>query len=178
VILRVGGVSLQVYLPASTLSKLGTEGDRVRLYTHLYLRQDNVALYGFLSPEERELFKTVLSVDGVGPRLALTLLSALSPEQLAMAIASGNAELLSRLPGVGRKTASRLVLELKGKLEKSWSGVTPPYLSQDSADIVTALTSLGYSAAEAAQALTVLPDSPDLSLEDKIKLALQYFAAR
>jgi Holliday junction DNA helicase RuvA len=175
-IIKVGGVSLQVHTPASTLSQLGAVGERVQLYTHFHLREDNIALYGFTSKQEVDLFKMLIGVDGVGPKVALAILSALSPEQLALAIASGNIDMLTQLPGVGKKTAQRLVLELKGKLDKEWAGVEKPYLGEDSAEIMAALTNLGYSAAEASRAIAALSPASDLALEDKIKLALQYLA--
>ncbi len=173
VIIKVGGVSFRVYVPRSTLNKLGAIGDGVGLYTHLYLREDNVALYGFTSPEELTLFQTLLGVSGVGPKAALSMLSAMNPEQLSLAIASGDVDLLSRAAGVGKKLAGRLVLELKGKLELEGAPS-----SKDSAEVIAALTSLGYSAAEATRALASLPDSPELTLEDKIKLALQQFGGK
>lgn len=175
IVIKVGGVSLQVYLPASSLNQLGAVGKKVHLYTHLHWKEDNIALYGFISQQELDLFKMLTSVNGVGPKTALAMLSHLSPEQLALAIASGNIDLLTQIPSVGKKTANRLVLELKGKLEKGGVGVGP-YLTQDNAEVVAALTNLGYSAAEATKAVAELPSSPDLSLEDKIKLALQHLA--
>lgn len=178
VVVKVGGFSFQVYVPSSTLGKLGDRGEKVSLYTHLHLRQDNIALYGFARREELELFKVLLGVGGVGPKVALGLISALSAEQLSLAIASGNTELLTQVPGVGNKTASRLVLELKGKLEKSWEGAYPADLNVQNAEIVAALTNLGYSVAEANQALASLPGSPALTLEEKLKRALQYFATK
>lgn len=175
IIIKVGGVSLQVYLPTSTLNQIGAVGERVQLYTHLHWKEDNVALYGFISQQELDLFKMLTSVNSVGPKVALAMLSNLKPEQLALAIVSGNVDLLTQIPGVGKKTANRLVLELKNKLEKGGVGVSS-YLTQDNAEIVAALTNLGYSATEAAKAAAELPSSPDLSLEDKIKLALQHLA--
>jgi Holliday junction DNA helicase RuvA len=177
-IIKVDGVSLKIYSPASTLSCLGVPGGKVQLHTHLLIGEDSIALYGFISPEELELFTTLIRVDGVGPKSALAMLSAMTPEQLALAISGGNVDLLAQLPGLGKKTASRLVLELKGKLEKEWAGITPSYLAQDNASVVAALTGLGYSVAEATQALAALSDSPELSLEEKIKLALQQLASR
>ena len=177
-IVRVGGVSLQVHLPGSTLDKLGGIGDEVHLHTHLHLKEDNIALYGFATAEELGLFQTLITVSGIGPKAALALLSAVNPEPLALAIASGNVELLSQVPGVGKKMASRLVLELKGKLEKSWAGVSSLPLSAESADVVAALTALGYSLSEATQAAANLPDSSELGLEEKVKLALQYLATK
>jgi Holliday junction DNA helicase RuvA len=175
IVIKVGGVSLQVYLPTSSLNQLGAIGKKVHLYTHLHWKEDNVALYGFISQQELDLFKMLTSVNSVGPKTALAMLSRLSPEQLALAIASGNVDLLTQIPGVGKKTANRLVLELKGKLEKGWAEVSS-YLTQDNAEVVAALTNLGYSAAEATKAVAELPPSPDLSLEGKIKLALQHLA--
>jgi len=176
VIIKVGGVSLQIYLPTSTLNQLGAEGERVQLYTHLHWREDSVALYGFLSQQELDLFKMLISVDGVGPKVALAMLSNLNPEQLVLAIASGNIDLLTQLPGIGTKTANRLVVELKSKLEKGWTGAISSYLTQDNAEIIAVLTNLGYSASEATKAVASLPASSALALEDKIKLALQYLA--
>jgi len=174
-IIKVGGVSLQVYLPSSSLDQLGAVGQRVQLCTHLHWKEDNIALYGFISQQELDLFKMLISVSGIGPKVALAMLSNLNPEQLAIAIASGNVDLLTRMPGVGKKTASRLVLELQGKLEKGWTGVSP-YLTGDSAEVVAVLTSLGYSTSEVTQAVAALPSSPDLTLEEKIKLALKHLA--
>ena len=171
-VVRVGGVSLQVYMPTSTLVTLGTIGSEVRLHTHLHLREDNVALYGFAAEEELEVFRTLIGISGVGPKVALNILSALNPGQLAIAIASGNADLLSQVHGVGPKMAGRLALE--GKLD----GLMVSAPAEGGSEVLTALIGLGYSAAEAASALASLPDSPDLTVEDKIKLALQYFAAR
>jgi len=175
IVIKVGGVSLQVYLPASSLNQLGAVGKKVQLYTHLHWKEDNIALYGFISQPELDLFKMLTSVNGVGPKTALAMLSYLNPEQLALAIASGNIDLLTQIPSVGKKTANRLVLELKGKLEKGGVGVGS-YLTQDNAEVVAALTNLGYSAAEATKAVAELSPFPDLSLEDKIKLALQHLA--
>jgi Holliday junction DNA helicase RuvA len=174
-IIKVGGVSLQVYLPSSNLDQLGAIGQRVQLRTHLHWKEDNIALYGFISQQELDLFKMLISVSGIGPKVALAMLSNLNPEQLAIAIASGNVDLLNKLPGVGKKTASRLVLELQSKLEKGWAGEST-YLTGESAEVVAALTSLGYSTSEVTQAVAALPSSPDLTLEEKIKLALKHLA--
>jgi Holliday junction DNA helicase RuvA len=118
------------------------------------------------------LFKNLISVSGIGAKLALALLSAFNPEQLVMAITSGDIDLLSQAPGIGKKMASRLVVELRGKLEKEWKEVALP-LAPEHADVIAALTGLGYSVAEASRAISKVPDSEDLSLEDKIKMALQ-----
>jgi Holliday junction DNA helicase RuvA len=172
IIINVSGIGFRVYVPSSTLSRLGAVKGRVSLYTHLHVREDNISLYGFASSEELALFKNLISVSGIGSKLALALLSAFNPEQLVMAITSGDIDLLSQAPGIGKKMASRLVVELKGKLEKEWKEVALP-LAPESADIIAALTSLGYSLAEATKAISKLPDSEGLSLEEKIKIALQ-----
>jgi len=178
VIINVGGIGFQVHVPGSTLSQLGAIKDKVSLYTHLHLREDNVSLYGFASEEELALFKNLISVSGIGPKAALALLSALNPEQLAMAIASGNVDVISQVPGIGKKIAGRLVVELKGKLEREWKkgGVLP--LAAENTDAIAALTNLGYSLREATQAVSNLPDSAELSLEEKVKMALQQLAAK
>ena len=115
-IVNVGGIGFQVYMPTSTLSTLGAAGEEVKLHTHLHLRDDNIALYGFASAEELGLFQAFINVSGLGPRLALAMLSAMSVEQLSMAIATGSADMLTAVPGVGKKMASRIILELKEKI--------------------------------------------------------------
>ena len=120
-----------------------------------------------------DLFRLLISVNSVGPRLALTILSGISSDQLTLAIGSGNVELLTQVPGVGRKTASRLVVELKTKLGKEQAGIVS-YLTEDNSEVRAALINLGYSAAEAARAVAELPQSSDLSLEDKVRLALRH----
>jgi Holliday junction DNA helicase RuvA len=176
-IINVGGISFQVYMPTSTLSTLGATGEEVELHTHLHLREDNITLYGFATAEELGLFQTLITVSGVGPKLALAMLSAMSVEKLTMAIATGSADLLSEVPGIGKKTASRLILELKGKIAAGWLGA-PAELAPENIDILAALTSLGYSVREATRAVATLPQDKELSLEEKIKLALQYFGGK
>ncbi len=176
-IVNVGGIGFQVYMPTSTLSTLGAIGEEVELHTHLHLREDNVTLYGFATAEELGLFQTLISVSGMGPKLALAMLSAMSVEKLAMAIATGSAELLDEIPGIGKKLASRLILELKGKIAAGWLAA-PAELAEENADVLAALTSLGYSVREATRAVATLPPDQKLSLEEKIKLALQYFGGK
>jgi len=171
-VVKIGPLSLHVYIPGSTLSRLGAVGDKVHLHTHLYVREDNIAIYGFSSTEELALFQNLISVSGIGPKAALAFLSTFSVEQLASAIISGNVDLLTQVPGIGKKIAGRVVLELKGKLEKGWEGTITPALTREDADVVAALTSLGYSLREATQAVANLPASEDMNLEEKVKLAL------
>jgi Holliday junction DNA helicase RuvA len=174
-IINVGGVGFQIHLSTTGVSKLGAVGSSVKVYTHLHVREDNISLFGFSTTAELELFKSVTSVSGIGPRLALAMLSAMEPEQLIMAIASGNADLLTGIPGIGKKTASRIVLELKDKIGTGMMATPVAEIAQENADVLAALASLGYSASEVARALSSLPRDSSLSLEDKIKLALGYF---
>jgi Holliday junction DNA helicase RuvA len=175
VIINIGGIGFRVYVSSSTSSQLGAVKGRVSLYTHLHVRDDGISLYGFGSSDELTLFRSLISVTGIGARLALTILSALNPEQLVMAITSGDIDLLSQAPGVGKKMASRLVVELRGKLEKEWKEVALP-LAPENADVIAALTGLGYSVAEATKAISRLADSRGLGLEEKIRMALQQLA--
>ncbi|MFW6118690.1 MAG: Holliday junction branch migration protein RuvA, partial [Chloroflexota bacterium] len=139
VVINVGGIGFRVYVSGSTLEQLGAVKGKVSLYTHLHVREDNISLYGFASGEELALFKNLISVSGVGSKAALALLSALNPEQLVMAITSGDIDLVSQTPGIGKKMAGRLVMELRGKLEKEWKETALP-LAPESADVIAALT--------------------------------------
>ncbi len=174
-IINVQGIGFQVYLPASTLSTLGTRGEEVSLHTHLHLREDSVTLYGFATTRDRELFQLLLGVSGIGPKLAMAVLSTMSVEDASLAISTGNADMLTMVPGIGNKIASRLILELKDKIGASLLVTPLTQVARDSTDVIAALTSLGYSPAEAARAVSTLPAGKKLSVEEKIKLALQYF---
>ncbi len=177
-IINVGGISFQVYMPTSTMSTLGAIGKKVKLFTHLQLREDIAILYGFATADELRLFQTLTSVSGIGPKLALAMLSAMHVEQLTMAIATGSTDLLTTVPGIGKKTANRIILELKDKISAGWITTPALQIAQENTDVLAALTSLGYSIAEATRAVSTLPSSSDLSLEEKIKLALQYFGGK
>jgi len=176
-IVNVGGIGFQVYIPTPTLSTLGKMGEEVELHTHLHLREDNATLYGFATAEELGLFQTLIGVSGLGPKLALAMLSAMSVEKLAMGIATGSADLLAEIPGIGKKTAHRLILELKDKIGAGWLAA-PAELAEENVDVLSALTSLGYSVREATRAVASLPPDQKLTLEEKIKLALQYFGGK
>jgi Holliday junction DNA helicase RuvA len=175
VIIDVNGIGFQVFMSTSTLSGLGAIGAVVKLHTHLYLREDSVSLYGFTSLDELNLFQALIGVSGVGPRLALAMLSVMSPKELTMAIATGSIDLLRRVPGVGKKMAERLVLELKDKIGAGLGAVPMAQLAEGSSDVIAALVSLGYSAGEASRAVAALPIDREMSLEEKIKLTLGYF---
>ncbi|MFC1911789.1 Holliday junction branch migration protein RuvA [Chloroflexota bacterium] len=177
-VVNVDGIGFQVYMPTSALSALGAIGKEVQLYTHFHLREDNATLYGFASPEELTLFQTLIGVSGLGPKLALAMLSAMSVEQLVTAIATGSADLLTTVPGIGKKVANRIVLELKEKIGAGWITTPATQLARENTDVLSALTSLGYSTAEAVKAVSTLPATPEMSLEEKIKLALAYFGGK
>lgn len=177
-IINVGGIGFRVYMPTSTLSTLGKIGEEVKLHTYLHLREDNAALYGFASTEELGLFQNLISVSGLGPKLALAMLSVMNVEKLIMAIATSSVDLLTEVPGIGKKMAHRLILELKDKLGAGWITTPTIQLVEENTEVLAALTSLGYSVAEATQAVASLPPDSKLSLEEKVKLALQYFATK
>jgi Holliday junction DNA helicase RuvA len=178
VIIKAGSVSFLVSVPGSTLSRLGHPGNTVFLHTHLYVREDNISLYGFSSPQELSLFEQLITVSGIGPKVALALLTTLSAEQIASAIMGSNADLLSQVPGIGKKTAGRIILDLKSKLEKGWEGEIIPAISQGDSDAVAALTGLGYSIREATQALSSVPQTDDMTLEEKVRQALQRLSSK
>ncbi len=169
--LTVGGVTLQLYVPSAEISDLGTVGSQVHLFTNLRIRDDQPILYGFSTPAARELFLVTQGVSGVGPRLGLALLSGLGASRLQQAITQGDVAALSGISGVGRRIASRIVLELKGKLEPETAETTGAPVDAES-EIIAALTALGYSTAEARRAITNLDRSPELTLEDYIRQAL------
>ncbi|MFA5375156.1 MAG: Holliday junction branch migration protein RuvA [Dehalococcoidia bacterium] len=173
-VIKVGGVSFHVQMPSSTLSTLGNIGNTVSLYTSMQVREDSITLYGFATAEELDTFRILLSVTGIGPKVALSVLSAMNPGQLALAISSGNADMLCHIPGVGKKTASRLLLELKDKIAGIAVGTSTP----EGNELTAALLGLGYSPSEVTSAIAALPASPELTIEEKIRLALQHFSGR
>lgn len=177
-IINVSGVGFQVYMPTSTLSTLGSIGGEVHLHTHLVLREDSIALYGFTTAEELELFQILTGVSGIGSRLALAVLSAMKVEQVSMAIVTGSIDLLTAVPGIGKKTAERLIVELKDKIGAGLIATLATQPTPENAEVIAALTSLGYSVSEAGRAIVTIPPTSDLSLEEKIKLALQYFGGK
>jgi Holliday junction DNA helicase RuvA len=176
VFIEIGGsVTLQVSVPSSLIPLLGEIGQNVRLYTKLVVREDDLQLYGFPTPDALHLFNLLIGVSGIGPRTALSLLSARSPEALVSAILSGDLEAFGGVPGVGKKTAARVILELKGKLEKEGLMVIADTGASD-AETLSALTALGYTAAEARNALRSIGDINGLTLEEKVRLALSHLA--
>ncbi len=179
VIVGVGGVGMLASVPATTADAL-VAGQQAALFTYLHVREDALTLFGFSTRDELVLFEQLIGVSGVGPRVALGLLSALDYAQLTTAIAAGHADVLRRVPGIGQKTAERLVLELRDKVTPPAAGIeaAPAGARQPKADaeIVAALMGLGYSQSEASAAAQRLPRDGDLPLEERIRMALQFFA--
>jgi len=177
--LDIGGVTLRIYAPLSTLSGLAV-GERVHLHTYLLVREDVLALYGFTSTDDRELFEQLLAVGGVGPRTALALLSSMTAHAFREAVLTEDLQRLTLAPGVGRKLAARLVLELRPRFEKLAPTGIPAAAGAAAAPsraaVVEALTSLGYNPAEAAAAARALPEGASGSLEDLIYQALRSLA--
>ena len=176
VVVNVNGIGFQVAVPTSTLSSFGKVGNSVKLFTHLHVREDIMALYGFSSVDELQLFVILTGVSGIGPKTGLAMLSSMTVEQITVAIASGNADVLTSVPGIGKKMASRIILELKDKIGAGWISSAQAESAVDNKDVLEALVSLGYSQAEAARAVGSLPAKNNLKLEEKITLALQYFS--
>ena len=169
----VGGLGYEIDVPMSTLYKLPEVGAEVVLHTHLQVRDDAHVLYGFSSASERSAFRALIKVTGIGARTALALLSGMSVEELASAVTMQETGRLTKVPGIGKKTAERLLLELKGKLGAD-IGVAAAPAAGGQADILNALISLGYSAAETQKALKSLP--PDVEVSEGIRLALKSMA--
>ena len=166
----VGGVIYRVGTSTSTLNTIGSSGDAVRLYTYLLVREDLLALYGFATQDELDLFEALISATGVGPKTACAVLSRFQPDQLWEAIHQGNAQLFSTVPGIGAKTAARLIVDLKGKLPQpaaGFSGVTPDD------DVVAALRTLGYSASEAMAAAIRVESTQGMTSEERVIAALR-----
>jgi holliday junction DNA helicase RuvA len=175
-VVEVGGVGFNVSVPASVFDELDGIGRVVFLHTYLMVREDALNLYGFSTEEQRALFELLLTVQGVGPRLALSVLSTLSLDVLRNAVAQEQAEVLDRVPGVGRKTAEKIVFALKDKLGAAAGlGALAPVSDVDT-EVMGALTALGYSVVEAQAALQSIPKGQGPDVEDRIRLALQYFS--
>jgi len=174
-ILELGGVGIQVYVPAPLRDRL-RPGETVFLHTHLVVREDSLTLFGFETREAKQYFSLLLGVNGVGPRMALNILSTLSPDAIRRAVFHEQPEVFSRVPGVGRKTAQKILLHLQDRVPME-AGMQPISDFTDSdAEIVGALTALGYSIVEAQAALQSIPRGASPDIEDRLRLALQYFS--
>jgi Holliday junction DNA helicase RuvA len=177
VVLLVHGVGFQVSVPQTFLDGLSGAGQEVTLHTHLHVRENDLALYGCSSEEDLALFRLLLGVSGIGPKVALSVLSHLPAAQLQTAIAQEDVVALARVPGIGPKTAKKLAFELKDKVTvEVMAGEPQPVLTDADADLIAALTTLGYSVAEAQEAIRTLPHEP-LALEERVRLALAYFVS-
>ncbi len=168
---------MQVFVPSNSITRLGAPGETVSLHTLFRIREEQPVLYGFPDEASLQLFTLLTGVSGVGPRLGLALLSALDPASLQIAVASGDAAALAAAPGVGRRTANRIILELRDKVDFI-EGDRVAAVSGGDSEVLAALSALGYSAAEAKAAVDSIPDSDGISVEEKIRLALQQFARR
>jgi len=180
VVLDVNGIGYELFLSTNSLSKVPAIGETASLYTYLHVRDDALQLYGFTTPCERELFEYLLSVTGVGPKVALAILSAFSVNSLKEAIVREDVELISAIPGIGKKSAQRLILELKGRLSLPEVATLSQERGKSStyAQARKALMALGYSAAEAKNALEGFPhDKGEISTEELLKYALRNLAS-
>lgn len=176
-VIDASGIGYELNCSSQTLNKL-IEGKQAKLYTHLNISQDAVALYGFYSESERTMFRKLLGVSRIGPKVALSVLSVLTPEDVSLAVITDNVAAFDRVQGMGRKTAARVILELKEKVEAaapSDSGGTPSAASMKS-EAIAALVSLGYDGAEAGRVVSELPELS--TVEETIKSALREFSKR
>jgi Holliday junction DNA helicase RuvA len=173
-VMEIGGMGLRVFVPKPLLTKF-SPGEIILLQTHLVVRENDLSLYGFETGGDRQLFQTLLGVDGVGPKLALSVLSTLTLDAVQRAVFSDEPDLLSRVPGVGKKTAQKMQLYLKDRLKPASGLEKFASMSDSDSEVLAALTALGYSVIEAQTALQSLPkDAPD-DVEEKLRLALGYF---
>jgi holliday junction DNA helicase RuvA len=177
IVVETGGVGLRVFVPTLLRERLKA-GEAIFLFTHLVVREDDWKLYGFESQADRELFNTLLGVDGVGPRTALAVLSTLTVDTVQRAVFGDEPDLLSRVPGVGKKTAQKMVLYLHDRL-KPVSGLEKiASLSDSDSEVLAALTALGYSVVEAQTAIQSIPKDAPEEVEERLRLALQQFTGK
>jgi Holliday junction DNA helicase RuvA len=173
-VVDVGGVGLRVFAAKSLVESLNV-GEKTFLFTHLIVRETELSLYGFETAEERQLFLTLLGVDGVGPRVALSVLATLSLDAVQRAVFSEEPELLSRVPGVGKKTAQKIVMYLQDRLKPTDTLGRVASMSDADSEVLAALTSLGYSVVEAQTAIQAIPKDAPGAVEERLRLALGYF---
>ncbi len=173
-ILEIGGVGIRVLVPRPLLGKVRV-GDVLLLHTHLVVRPDALVLYGFETAAEREAFTLLLSAEGVGPKIALSLLSSITVETLRRAVSEKEPDLLARVPGVGAKTAQRIILALQDRFKAGDVLSQVASLSEVDSEVLAALVALGYSVVEAQTALQAIPPDAPREIETRLRLALQYF---
>lgn len=173
VIIDINGLGIEIFVPKTLLGETEA-GDLLYLYTYMLVREDNISLYGFGSLEEKQLFLQFLAVGGIGPKLSLAILSSLSIDNIRSAILSEKPDYFSRVPGIGKKTAQKIIIQMQGKLPEG-DGLGIRSITDVDDAVVDALISLGYSVVEAQTALQSIPkDTPD-DVEAKLRVALQYF---
>jgi Holliday junction DNA helicase RuvA len=177
VVVQVGGFGLRVYVPNTFIAHCGPVGSAVTLHTHLHVREDDLSLYGCASEDELRLFELLLGVSGIGPKVALALLSSLSADEIRNAIATEQVSVLSSVPGIGTKTAKKMILDLKDKVE-AVAGIAPaqPEILEADTEVIAALTTLGYSVVEAQAALQHVPATVQ-GIEERLRAALAYLGA-
>ncbi len=173
-IVEVGGVGLRVFIPAPLRGRMKV-GETILLYTHLVVREDALTLYGFESQAERDLFNMLLGVDGVGPKVSLAVLSTLTLETVQHAVRAEESDILSRVPGVGKKTAQKIILYLHDRLKPTDALAKIAALSDRDSEVLAALTALGYSVVEAQSAIQSLPKDAPEDVEERLRMALQFF---
>lgn len=185
IVIEAGGIGYQVFISLQTFDYLPSVGEDLKIYTYLYLREDAMILYGFLTKDDLELFKLLISVSGIGPKGGLAILSTLEADDLRFAILSGDAKAISKAPGVGGKTAQRVILELKDKLslEDAFEAKTEHVQKNAAAaggsvknDAVMALTALGYSSTESLKAVSAVEITEDMDVEEVLKAALKHLS--
>lgn len=173
-IVEVGGVGMRVFVPAPMRTK-AKAGEMVFMFTHLVVREDALILYGFESQADRDLFNILLGVDGVGPKVAISVLSTMTLDAIQRAVFAEEPDVLSRVPGVGKKTAQKMALHLKDKLKPGDGLSKLATISDTDSEVLAALTALGYSVVEAQAAIQSIPkDAPD-DTGERLRLALGYF---
>lgn len=176
VVLDVGGIGVQVVVPQAALDPAPVIGQAMFLFTRLIVREESISLYGFSTQEQREVFDLLLQVNGVGPRLAVTILSHLPPDGLRLAVTADQPAALTKVPGIGRKTAEKIIFHLKDRLAAP-EAMASLALEADN-DVVSALTTLGYSLVEAQSAVQSISAQAPTDVAARVRLALQYFSRR
>jgi Holliday junction DNA helicase RuvA len=176
-VINVGGVGLRVFVPRTILEDVGGVGRSIRLHTHLVVREQELSLYGLETEEDLGLFELLLGVNGVGPKVALAILSTLSPEMLQSAIMQEETVILQRVPGIGKKTAERIMFQLRDKMDFTAVATTVPLVSDVDADVIDVLTGLGFSIVEAQAALQKIPREAE-TIDERVQLALQQLDSR
>jgi Holliday junction DNA helicase RuvA len=169
----VNGIGYKVFAPVSSM---GHPGETIALHTTLVVREDSMTLYGFLEASDRDLFDMLLTISGVGPKVAVSILSTLNADNLRNAVVGDRAEILTRVPGIGKKTAQKILLELKDKLPKGLDAMPVMAFDDINSDVIDTLVVLGYSIVEAQAAVQALPNNAPDNVEERVRLALQYFA--